>query len=144
MATADEAHTPRDTPPRRSARLRPSQPPPSLAAARHQPPTPPRSKWWSVRTRWYLTRGVRHYSRREVAADAAVHLASLAFAAVAAAKLVTRMQEPGLPEAMRRALSAYLAGLLAMLGFSALYNLFAWSHTYVRWLKLLDHPGTPS
>lgn len=79
----------------------------------------------------------RDQTPRELRADAAVHMAGLAFAAVAApAAVVVAAQSGG---ALRIAGAAvYAATLVAMLAFSAAYNMFAhtaWSEA----LRRLDH-----
>ena len=76
-----------------------------------------------------------HPERRELQADLAVHLAGLALGATGAIVMVAvAAQSPGrlLPVAV------YLAGLLAMLTCSALYNVW---HSCRRrdWLRRLDH-----
>jgi hemolysin III len=79
----------------------------------------------------------RDYDRAEITADAVIHGAGLILGSVGVAVLILfAAQSPGngdLPVAL-----VYAAGLLAMLGFSAAYNL--WPASRVKWvLRRFDH-----
>src|ERR1700704_3951307 len=79
----------------------------------------------------------RDYDRAEIAADAVIHGVGLILGAVGVAVLImfaARSPANGeLPVAV-----VYAAGLLAMLGFSAAYNL--WPASRVKWLlRRFDH-----
>ena len=79
----------------------------------------------------------RDYDRAEMAADAVVHGAGLILGAVGVTVLIVfAARSPGsgdLPVAV-----VYAAGLLAMLGFSAAYNL--WPASRIKWvLRRFDH-----
>ncbi|HMT13946.1 MAG TPA: hemolysin III family protein [Aestuariivirga sp.] len=79
--------------------------------------------------------GSRPYSPSEIRADAVVHVLGLSAGVIAAAILLTRVVLTGgawVP------LMVYVLGLLAMLSFSATYNL--WPATPVKWiLRRFDH-----
>src|SRR5688572_2638563 len=79
----------------------------------------------------------RDYDRAEIAADAAVHAIGLIFGIIGVAVLIVlAVRARGtadLPVA-----AVYATGLLAMLGFSAAYNL--WPASRVKWvLRRFDH-----
>ena len=79
----------------------------------------------------------RDYDRAEIAADAAVHAIGLIFGIIGVAVLIVlAVRARGtadLPVA-----AVYATGLLAMLGFSAAYNL--WPVSRVKWvLRRFDH-----
>jgi hemolysin III len=77
------------------------------------------------------------YSRAEIAADAAVHVAGIAFALVAGPVLIGLAWARGETAALVGA-SVYVASMLAMFGCSACYNLItlpSWTET----LRRLDH-----
>jgi hemolysin III len=79
----------------------------------------------------------RDYDRAEITADAVIHGAGLILGSVGVAVLIMfAARSPGngdLPVAL-----VYAAGLLAMLGFSAAYNL--WPASRVKWvLRRFDH-----
>jgi len=79
----------------------------------------------------------RDYDRAEIAVDAVVHAIGLLLGVVGAAILVVfAIRSPGfgdLPVSI-----VYAAGLLAMLGFSAAYNL--WPVSRIKWvLRRFDH-----
>jgi hemolysin III len=77
------------------------------------------------------------YDRSETLADAVVHIVGLTMAIGGAAVLtVIAVQEGDITELT--AVAIYLAGLLAMLGFSAAYNLWPVS-PFKWWLRRLDH-----
>jgi hemolysin III len=77
------------------------------------------------------------YDRGETIADGIVHALGLAFALTGGGVLLAMAAQAGNP-ARLVAVAIYLAGLLAMLGFSAVYNL--WPVTPVKWwLRRLDH-----
>jgi len=75
--------------------------------------------------------------RRELLADVAVHALGLALAAAGVlAMLVVATRSPGHGQVLP--ITVYLAGLLAMLGCSAVYNV--WRSCRRRdWLRRLDH-----
>ncbi len=79
----------------------------------------------------------RDYDRAEIAVDAVVHAVGLVLGVVGTAVLIAfTLRSPavgGLPVAI-----VYATGLLAMLGFSAAYNL--WPVSRIKWmLRRLDH-----
>lgn len=78
-----------------------------------------------------------NYDRAETIADAVVHLLGIGFAIGGAVALVIVTASHG-TFAQVAAVAIYLAGLLAMIGFSAAYNL--WPVSPVKWwLRRLDH-----
>ena len=77
------------------------------------------------------------YDRGETIADAVVHILGIAFAIVGAALLAAIAVRQGTTEEVA-AVVIYLAGLLAMIGFSAAYNLWPVS-PFKWWLRRLDH-----
>jgi hemolysin III len=77
------------------------------------------------------------YDRSETLADAVVHILSVALAIGGAALLIV-IAVHGANAARFAAVAIYLAGLLALFGFSAAYNL--WPVSPVKWwLRRLDH-----
>lgn len=76
------------------------------------------------------------YDRAEKIADAVVHILSIALAIVGGAVLIV-IAAHGTPEQII-AVAVYLAGLLAMVGFSAAYNMWPVS-PFKWWLRRLDH-----
>jgi hemolysin III len=79
----------------------------------------------------------RDYDRAEITVDAVVHLIGLVFGVIGAIILIAyaaRSNEAGeLPVSI-----VYVLGLLAMLGFSAAYNL--WPISRIKWLlRRFDH-----
>lgn len=88
---------------------------------------------------WY--RGVRPYTRRELAADGLVHALGLLLGAVALGALVSRfVEEP--PRWVALCMGVYMFGLLSMLVCSAAFNVGqrvrGWDSEF---LALLDHVG---
>lgn len=77
------------------------------------------------------------YDRGETLADAIVHLLGVALAVCGAAVLIIIAVHGG-DTARLIAVAIYLAGLLAMVGFSAAYNLWPVS-PFKWWLRRLDH-----
>jgi len=77
------------------------------------------------------------YDRGETLADAIVHLLGVALAVCGAAVLIVIAVHGG-DTARLTAVAIYLAGLLAMVGFSAAYNLWPVS-PFKWWLRRLDH-----
>jgi hemolysin III len=77
------------------------------------------------------------YDRGEIVADAVVHILGIALAIAGAAALFISTARHGSLEQFA-AVSIYLAGLLAMIGFSAAYNLWPVS-PFKWWLRRLDH-----
>jgi len=77
------------------------------------------------------------YDRGETLADAIVHLLGVALAVCGAAVLIVITVRGG-DIAQLIAVAIYLAGLLAMVGFSAAYNLWPVS-PFKWWLRRLDH-----
>lgn len=77
------------------------------------------------------------YDRGETLADAIVHFFSLAMAIGGGAVLIVIAMH-GADAARFTAVAIYLAGLLAMFGFSAAYNLWPVS-PFKWWLRRLDH-----
>jgi hemolysin III len=77
------------------------------------------------------------YDRGETIADAVVHILGVAMAIAGAAVLIAIAVHHG-TLAQFAAVAIYLAGLLAMVGFSAAYNL--WPVSPIKWLlRRLDH-----
>lgn len=105
------------------------------------------SAWASAeRISWY--EGKRQYSRRELLADACVHLIGVSASVTASSALLVQLAQPLSPAqpplqpAVRLALQWYSGCLPTMWLSSAVYNGFAWSEpTRLRRLKLLDHAG---
>jgi hemolysin III len=77
------------------------------------------------------------YDRGEIVADAVVHILGIALAIAGAAALFISTARHG-SLVQFAAVSIYLAGLLAMIGFSAAYNLWPVS-PFKWWLRRLDH-----
>ncbi|HET9716668.1 MAG TPA: hemolysin III family protein [Pseudolabrys sp.] len=78
-----------------------------------------------------------NYDRSETVADAIVHVVGLTLATGGAAVLIFAALGAGDP-AHSTAITIYLAGFLAMFGFSAAYNL--WPVSPIKWwLRRLDH-----
>jgi len=77
------------------------------------------------------------YDRGETIADAVVHILGVALAIAGAAVLIVITARHG-TIAQVAAVAIYLAGLLAMVGFSAAYNLWPVS-PFKWWLRRLDH-----
>jgi len=77
------------------------------------------------------------YDRGETLADAVVHILGVALAIGGAAVLIAIAADHG-TVAQLAAVAVYLAGLLAMFGFSAAYNLWPVS-PFKWWLRRLDH-----
>jgi hemolysin III len=79
----------------------------------------------------------RDYDRAEIAADAAVHAVGLIFGIVGVTILIVSAVRSRATTDLPVA-AVYAVGLLAMLGFSAAYNL--WPVSRVKWvLRRLDH-----
>ena len=78
-----------------------------------------------------------HYDRGETLADAIIHLLGVALAVCGAAVLIIIAVHGG-DTARLIAVAIYLAGLLAMVVFSAAYNLWPVS-PFKWWLRRLDH-----
>jgi hemolysin III len=77
------------------------------------------------------------YDRAETIADAVVHVLGVAFAIAGAAALII-IAVHGASIAQFAAVTIYLAGLLAMISFSAAYNL--WPVSPLKWwLRRFDH-----
>jgi hemolysin III len=79
----------------------------------------------------------RDYDRGETLADAIIHLLGVALAVCGTAVLIVIAVHGG-DTARLTAVAIYLAGLLAMVGFSAAYNLWPVS-PFKWWLRRLDH-----
>lgn len=77
-----------------------------------------------------------NYDRAETIADAVVHILSIALAIIGGAVLVV-IAAHGTAEQIV-AVAVYIAGLLAMVGFSAAYNLWPVS-PFKWWLRRFDH-----
>jgi hemolysin III len=77
------------------------------------------------------------YDRSETLADAVVHILSVVLAIGGAALLIVIAVHHGKP-AQVAAVAIYLAGLLALFGLSAAYNLWPVS-PFKWWLRRLDH-----
>jgi hemolysin III len=82
--------------------------------------------------------GVPRYGRGERIADAAVHILGLAIALLACAVLAAAVLPQTAGPGLAIALGLYAAGLLAMLGCSALYNMAGHSRRR-ELLRRLDH-----
>lgn len=78
-----------------------------------------------------------HYDRSETRADAVVHILGVAIAIAGAAVLFVIVAHKA-TVAQFAAVAIYLSGLLAMVGFSAAYNLWPVS-PFKWWLRRLDH-----
>jgi hemolysin III len=81
----------------------------------------------------------RDYDRAEITVDAVVHTVGLALGVIGVAVLIASASH--LPGAADLSVSiVYASGLLAMLGFSAAYNL--WPVSRIKWvLRRFDHSG---
>ncbi len=84
-----------------------------------------------------MAAGLREFAARELAADRAIHLLGIALGITSAMAIVV------IAAAMRRLgdlppILIYAAGLLAMLGCSAAYNMFRTSR-WRDWLRRFDH-----
>ena len=84
-----------------------------------------------------MAAGLREFAARELAADRAIHLLGIALGVTGAIAIVV------IAAAMRRLddlppILIYAAGLLAMLGCSAAYNMFRTSR-WRDWLRRFDH-----
>jgi hemolysin III len=77
-----------------------------------------------------------HYDRAETIADAVVHVLGIALAIAGGAVLIVLVAQGTAAQVV--AVAVYLAGLLAMLGFSAAYNLWPVS-PFKWWLRKFDH-----
>ena len=84
---------------------------------RHKSPT-----WWAQRVTWYpdgcfgpYRSAQEGYSRRELAADAAVHVVGVSMGCVGALLMLERVADPACPAAVRLGLGVYACSLLAML-----------------------------
>jgi hemolysin III len=77
------------------------------------------------------------YDRGETVADAVIHILGIALAIAGAAALFVSTARHG-SLVQFAAVTIYLAGLLAMFGFSAAYNLWPVS-PFKWWLRRLDH-----
>lgn len=106
--------------------------------------------YWRTRIPWYPPGCFgpyrSKYTRRELAADAAVHAVGCLGGLVAAARLVARTclsdGDEAAPAPLVAGVVVYAASLLAMLGFSALFNMTVRNYAHKRWeLQLLDHTG---
>ena len=111
---------------------------------RHKSPT-----WWAQRVTWYpdgcfgpYRSAQEGYSRRELAADAAVHLVGVSMGCVGALLMLERVADPACPAAVRVGLCVYACSLLAMLCCSAAFNLLVkrWPAS-TKALQLADHAG---
>lgn len=84
-----------------------------------------------------MAKGLREFAERELAADRAIHLLGIVLGVTGAVAIVI------IAAAMRRLddlppILIYAAGLLAMLGCSAAYNMFRTSR-WRDWLRRFDH-----
>jgi hemolysin III len=79
------------------------------------------------------------YDRNEILADGIVHVLGVVMA-IFGAVMLTRISLHTGDIARLAAVAIYLAGLLAMFGFSAVYNLWPVS-PFKWWLRRLDHSG---
>ena len=87
----------------------------SLAAAWKQRPWRHKSPaWWAQRVTWYpdgcfgpYRSAQEGYSRRELAADAAVHLTGVSMGCVGALLMLERLADPACPAAVRLGLGVY-------------------------------------
>jgi hemolysin III len=131
----------------------PPQPPPEASTAA---PSPGTAYWLKERLPWYpdgcfgpyrsTTEG---YSRRELAADFTVHAIGVALGLVGSAMLLSRTREamlasksPPLPPVVAGGIVVYCISLMAMLVFSALFNVMVKPWVRAIWeLQLADHTG---
>ena len=87
----------------------------SLVAAWNQRPWRHKSPaWWAQRVTWYpdgcfgpYRSAQEGYSRRELAADAAVHLTGVSMGCVGALLMLERLADPACPAAVRVGLGVY-------------------------------------
>jgi hemolysin III len=86
---------------------------------------------------------VRLYSRHEDIADAAVHVLGIVFAVNASLWLLLHVTgaaaSPAAGLSVVVSVTVYCLGLLAMIGFSAAYNLMPQHRPSKAWLRRLDH-----
>tara|TARA_B110001452_G_scaffold150630_1_gene125361 strand:+ start:1989 stop:2651 length:663 start_codon:yes stop_codon:yes gene_type:complete len=82
------------------------------------------------------------YSRRELAADAAVHLVGMLLGSVSGVVLLLRVAVPECPQPVAAAVAMYVGSLLAMLYCSAAFNMLVARLPRQLWaLQLADHTG---
>jgi hemolysin III len=87
--------------------------------------------------RHYTAMSFPLYSRAELHADAAIHIAGVIFGVIGGAALITVASLKGYATPIVSS-AIYVAGLLAMLTFSALYNMIRPDH-HLSWLRRFDH-----
>jgi len=103
--------------------------------------------YWCTRVAWYpnVCRGPYRsskegYSRRELAADGAIHLIGILSGIVGSAALITSAVIHRTPCEITISLVVYCASLLTMLISSACFHSLVWSR-HLRTLQLADHIG---
>ena len=105
--------------------------------------------WWAQRVAWYPTGCFGPYrspevgySRRELAADAAVHLVGVVLGFVCGAALLLKVNVRECPSTVAFAVGIYVASLLCMLCCSAAFNMLVARMPHHLWaLQLADHTG---
>jgi len=107
------------------------------------------SNWWVERVPWYpagcfgpYRSPAMGYSRRELAADGAVHLCGVLLGCIGGVTLLLRVMVSECPAPIARAVGIYAACLLTMLCCSAAFNMLVARlprHTWA--LQLADHAG---
>lgn len=98
--------------------------------------------YWSTRIYWYPYPALRHYSRRELLADAIINILGLLALAPCAIHLAWGPAAESQADMVRVAVRVYGIAVITMQCCSTLYNLFAWtSARRVQLLKLADHVG---
>mmetsp|Transcript_37399 Transcript_37399/g.100494 ORF Transcript_37399/g.100494 Transcript_37399/m.100494 type:complete len:266 (+) Transcript_37399:1-798(+) len=104
-------------------------------------------RYWRERIPWYSDGKVSPsrisaggYSRREIAADAVVHVVGLVLGSLGIGGMLTSSSDHPLSMEVSVSLSVYGACLLAMLWCSAIFHTLAWSDC-IWLLRLADHGG---
>jgi len=104
--------------------------------------------YWRATIPWYpdgcfgpYRSEAKGYSRRELAADGAVHTVGMLLALCGVAALLFRVANSSLPAHLAASICVYGVSLLAMIGCSATFNGLAWSKSRIWALQLADHAG---
>ena len=114
------------------------------------PEGPGQWNWWAQRIAWYPTgcfgpyrSPEAGYSRRELVADAAVHLVGMLLGSISGVALLLRtIAVPECPRPVAAAVAMYVVSLLAMLFCSAAFNMLVARLPRLLWaLQLADHAG---
>jgi len=108
------------------------------------------TSWWKERLTWYpdgcfgpYRSASEGYSRRELAADFAVHAIGLLLGTGGSVLLLLRTYySANLPPVMAGGIVVYTLSLMAMLAFSAVFNIMVKPWVCAIWeLQLADHTG---